>query len=131
MRGNACGLELLLAEGGIAVCRLAGGSAPPDWACGGPLMAWIATASEVTVVCAEDRVPDGIQREAGWRCLSVAGPLDLSLVGILSRLTAVLAEARIPVFALSSFDTDHLLVRAEDLDRAVAALRDAGHRVRE
>ena len=70
-------------------------------------------------------------REVGWRCLSVAGPLDFSLVGVLSGLTAALADARVPVFVLSSFDTDHLLVRAHDLDRAVAALRDAGHTVTE
>ena len=123
------GLELLLIEGRIAVCRLAGGSAQPPWARGGPLTAWIATPGECTVVCAEEQVPEGVQREAGWRCLSVVGPLDLSSVGVLSRLAGVLADARIPVFVLSSYDTDHLLVQADHVDSAVAALRAAGHTV--
>lgn len=65
-------------------------------------------------------------REDGWRAFRVAGTLDFSLTGILAGITAVLAERKIGVFAVSSFDTDYLLVRTGDLERALAAFRESG-----
>ena len=73
------------------------------------------------------RVPAGIRQEGPFRALRVRGPLDFSLVGILARLTETLAAAEIPVLAVSTFDTDYVLVRADDLDRARAALSKTGH----
>jgi uncharacterized protein len=70
-----------------------------------------------------------VRREAGWRCLKVLGPLDFSLTGILAALAAPLAAAGIPVFVVSTFDTDYLMVKAENLDRAGATLSGAGHRI--
>lgn len=75
-------------------------------------------------------MPEGVRVEAGFRRLSVEGPLELSAIGILAALAASLAAARISVLAVSTFDTDHLLVRQGDLDRAVEALSRAGHVVR-
>jgi hypothetical protein len=87
----------------------------------------IRTAAEVTVVCAD--VPDGVRAERGWRALAVEGPLDLALTGVLVSLLEPLAAVGIAIFAISTFDTDHVLVRAARLEEAVAALRGAGHRV--
>jgi hypothetical protein len=67
--------------------------------------------------------------EAGWRALAVQGPLDFGLTGILAALAAPLAAARISIFAVSTYDTDYVLVRDRDLERAVLALREAGHSV--
>jgi hypothetical protein len=67
--------------------------------------------------------------ENGWRALAVEGPLDLSMIGILAAVTAPLAAARIGIFAVSTYDTDYVFVRAQALARALLALRDAGHRV--
>ena len=74
-------------------------------------------------------MPDAVQAQRGYRGLTVRGPLDFSLVGIAAALSRVLAEASISIFMLSTYDTDCLFVRGADLDRAVAALRDAGHAV--
>jgi hypothetical protein len=78
-------------------------------------------------VCAAECVPAEVRCERGWRCLRVAGVIDFSVVGVLSSLTAPLAEAGVSVFAVSTFDTDYLLVKEVDFDRACAALRVHGH----
>ncbi len=82
-----------------------------------------------SLVCRADLAPVGIPVEPGWRALTVAGPLDFALVGVVADLTAPLAGAGISVFILSTYDTDHILVRADSLDRAVATLTAAGHHV--
>lgn len=86
------------------------------------------TEEECSVVCREDAADSlGAQHvERGWRMLRVAGTLDFALTGILSRLTAPLAEAGVPVFALSTFDTDYLLLADREYDKALVALRNAG-----
>ena len=85
---------------------------------------------EISLLCESDRLPAGaIAMEEGWRAFRVAGTLDFSLVGILSSLTAVLAEHKIPVFALSTYDTDYLLVKAAVFDAAAEAFHAAGYQV--
>jgi hypothetical protein len=113
-----------------AVCRLAADAPLPDWAAG-DLVSLTRTGDELSIVCCADCVPDGVRCETGWRVLRVAGVLDFALVGILASLLVPLAEAGISVFALSTFDTDYVLVRETDLARAVQTLREAGHDVRE
>ncbi len=81
------------------------------------------------MVCAREAVPAGVRCEGGFRCLRVAGTLDFALVGVLAALLAPLAAAGVSAFAVSTFDTDYLLVREADLGRAADALRAAGHRV--
>jgi hypothetical protein len=70
-----------------------------------------------------------VARSDGWRAFRVAGTLDFSLVGILAALSKTLADAGVGIFAISTFDTDYILTKAEDFDRALAALRAAGHDV--
>lgn len=86
--------------------------------------------TELSAVCAFDLVPPGTQCEGPWRILAVRGPLDFALTGVMASLATPLADAGVSLFAVSTHDTDYLLVRAADLDRAVAALRAAGHRLR-
>jgi hypothetical protein len=89
---------------------------------------WIArTADELSIVCAEDVDLDSPRCQAGWACLRVVGPLDFELTGILAGIASVLAEGGISLFALSTFDTDYVLVKAGTLPQAVAALREAGY----
>lgn len=85
------------------------------------------TDEELSLVCRSERVPAGARKmEDGWRMFRVEGIVDFSLTGILSRLSSALAEARIGVFAVSTFNTDCILVRTADLDRAREALRRIG-----
>ena len=102
----------------------------PAWAAPeGDLHAVVHSPGELTVVGPANRVPDGVRAERGWRALAVEGPLDLAMTGVLASLAAALAEAGVAIFAVSSFDTDHLLVRSDRLGDAVRALSAAGHRV--
>jgi len=73
--------------------------------------------------------PDTLSREDGWRGFYVEGSLDFSLVGILSRITGTLAEQKIPVFAISTFDTDYILVKEALLDPALSAMQNAGFKI--
>ena len=85
------------------------------------------TGDEVSVVCETGRAPSGPQAcEDGWSALKVLGPLDFSLVGILAGISTMLAEAGIPLFALSTYDTDYILVKEGDLRSAIEALRAGG-----
>jgi hypothetical protein len=120
----------MLLPGLFAVCRL-DADAPQAWAMSGSssIVSITRTPSELSIVCAQELVPDGVRCERDWRCLSVEGPLDFSLTGVLAALLAPLAEAGVSIFALSTFDTDYLLVGAAQLDLAIEALSAAGHRV--
>lgn len=122
---------LTVLPGGYAVCRLpAGAPAPAEiWRTGGDLVSVTATPQETSVVCLETRAPEGATVEGGWRMLEVAGPLDFELTGVLASLTAPLAKAGVSVFALSTYDTDYLLVREAQLVTAADALREVGHDV--
>ncbi|MDO9407046.1 ACT domain-containing protein [Patulibacter sp.] len=117
----------------LQVCRLNHDAPIPSWLprTSSPLTAIVRTDDELSIVCPAAEVPADVRHEGPWRALRVAGPLDFALVGILTRLTAPLAAAGISIFALSTFDTDYVLVRAGDLGAAVGALRDAGHGVRD
>ena len=86
------------------------------------------TDREISVVCPTGHAPtDAPARSDGWRAFRVAGELDFGLTGILAALATTLAEAEIPIFALSTYDTDYILVREECFDAAQKALREAGH----
>jgi hypothetical protein len=122
-------LDLDLAPQRLAICRWPADQALPDWVSRGPFFSVTRTASELSAVCCEEAVPAGTACEGPWRLFAVRGPLDFALVGVLASLAAPLANANVSIFVVSSFDTDHVLVRAADVERAVQALRSAGHRV--
>ena len=121
-------LDLDLLPTTFAVCRLPGGAQIPSWA-RGELCSVTRTPDELSVVCPEGEVPREVRHEGGWRCLAVRGPLAFELTGVLASLATPLAEAGVPIFALSTFDTDYLLVAGGGLEKAFAALDGAGHRV--
>jgi hypothetical protein len=124
-------MRLELLKGTFAVASLAADESLPAWAAGRELLSITRTRAELSIVCQEHLVPAGIVSKRGWRCLQVAGPLDLSLVGVLVSLAEPLARAGIPIFVISTFDTDYLLIHAGDLGRATEALTRAGHQVGE
>ena len=97
-----------------------------DWATSSALYSITRTADELSVVAPSSVIPEGIRREGGWRALQVEGPLELSLTGILASLAVPLAEAGIPIFAISTYDTDLVLVQEKDLNAATDALARSG-----
>lgn len=120
-------MRLALLPGRYAVCRLDPSDAIPNWADGGGFVSISRTPEELSIVCDESRVPDGVRAERGHRCLGVQGPLPFELTGVAASLTAPLAAAGISLLLIATYDTDYVLVREELLDRAVDALRAAGH----
>ena len=121
-------VRLRVLEGEYAVWKIPPEETPPvlDPA---EFLSITRTATELSVVARAYQVPPGFPAEVGWRCLEVEGPLAFDLTGILAAISAPLAVAGIPIFAVSTFDTDYVLVKASDLERAVAALRETGHGV--
>jgi hypothetical protein len=113
--------------GQFAVCRLAPNTSIPEWATSGELTSITRTREELSIVCAEDRVPAGTRCERGYSALRVEGPLAPEMVGVLVSLATPLAGAGIPILAIGTYDTDYVLVRATDLERARDALQRAGH----
>lgn len=124
-------LEMEELRGDYSICRLSSQAVVPDLGVGNEFVSVTRTEDEVSIVCPTSRVPEGCREEGPWRCLKVRGPLDLGLVGVLASLAKPLAEAAIPIFAISTFDTDYLLVTRKDLGRAVDVLRRSGVTVRE
>lgn len=112
-----------------AVVRLEPDADIPPWARNGHFWSVTRSDSELSVVCPQDQVPPAASAERGWCAFEVAGPLDFSLTGVVASLVTPLADAQIPLFVVSTFETDYLLVREHDLDRSVAALTSAGHSV--
>lgn len=114
--------------GRYAVCRLAPDAEVPAWAWGPGFASVTRTAAELSVVCRQAAVPPEVEAERDWVVVHVEGPLDFGLTGVLASLVVPLAEAEIPVFAVSTFDTDYLLVKAVHHKRALAVLG-LNHRV--
>ena len=110
----------------MAVCRLLPEALFPDWARPGDLLAWIRTRDELTVICPERFVPPEVKAERGWRMIQAQGPLDPTMVGVLVAIASPLAQAGVSIYALSTYDTDYVLVKEEALERAVHALGQAG-----
>jgi len=119
-------LPLLILPEKLAVCRLPAEAAQPEWARSGDLLAFVQTRFELTVVCSERFVPPEVVAERGWRAFMVQGPLDFSLIGVLAGIAAPLAEASVSIFAISTYETDYILVRDEALGKAMQALTQAG-----
>jgi hypothetical protein len=122
-------LEIQLLPQHFAMVRLAPDAPIPDWATRGPFFSVSRTAEELSVVTETQNVPGSVQSQAGWRILKVQGPFVLTEVGVLASLASPIAEAGVSLFALSTYDTDYLLIGAEQLEKAASALERAGHRI--
>ncbi len=106
----------------LAIVRLPALSTIPSWVFESDFFSITKTQDELSVVCLEKEVPSGARVERGWKGLKVEGPLDFELTGILSSLAQPLAEAKISIFAISTFDTDYILVKEENLPNAIDIL---------
>jgi hypothetical protein len=117
--------------GTYAICRLPAKDPLPPWA-GKAFTSITRTADELSIVCDERRLPpdlDGLDLRVarGWALLKVHGPFPLDVVGVLASVAKPLAEAEVSLFALSTFDTDYILVKRTYVNQAIAALTLVGH----
>lgn len=122
-------LTLSLLTPDYAVCQLPPDQPLPAWALAGEFWSVTRGVGELSVVCAASQVPDGVPAQAGWAALRLHGPFDFALTGILASVLNPLRDAGVGIFALSTYDTDYVLVPRARLAEAVAALHAAGHTV--
>jgi hypothetical protein len=115
--------------GRFAVCRLSPADAVPAWANGPGFVSITRTDDELSIVCVEAVVPRDTECMRGYVAMRVEGTLAPALVGVLVSLAKPLADAGVPILAIGTHDTDYVLVREADLERAIGALQDAGHEV--
>jgi uncharacterized protein len=122
-------VPLALLSDTLAICRLESTQPVPPWARPGQgeLFSATRTTDELSIIVADSRAPRTAKCERDWRALKVQGPLDFNLVGIIAGLSGTLADAGVSIFALSTYDTDYVMVKQADFRRAVAALRQAGY----
>lgn len=115
----------------LAICRLSPQTALPVWVWSDTRFLSITyTDDELSIVCVAESIPSTlpeVQCEKNWRAIKIQGPLDFALTGILAMLAAPLAAAGISIFALSTFDTDYVLVREQDVLKAQETLEHNGH----
>ena len=121
--------RLSLVPGRLAICRMDASSPVPVWASRGAIVSITRTGDELSIVCDSNAVPEEVPAGRDYVALKVAGPMELSTVGVLAAITGPLARAGISLFAVSTFETDYILVKLADLENAKIALEFAGHSV--
>ncbi len=122
-------LTMKLLKEKFAVCRLDSSQSIPEWIKNSEFYSITKTEDELSVVCDQNNVPSNIKCEKDWRILKVEGPLDFSLIGILAAISKILAEQGISIFAVSTYDTDYILVKQKDTANAVKALVEKGYQI--
>ena len=122
-------LTMKLLRGKYGVCRLDKIDSIPGWAENSDFLSITRTLDELSIVVAEESIPNDIRCEKDWRILKIEGQLDFSLIGILASISTILARNRISIFAISTYDTDYLLLKEEQLDSAIRTLQQYGHHI--
>src|SRR5712692_7262823 len=122
-------LDLSLLPHKYAVCQFHPDKHIPYWALLGDFVSLTRTHEELSIVCQQDYVPGDIEAERGWRCVQVQGAFDFSAAGVHASLAIPLAEADISVLAIATYATDYLLLKEQDVERALLVLEQAGHSI--
>ncbi len=111
-----------------AVCRLDPNGPIPYWALlGDDFISLTRTKVELSVACLQENVPDEVKASRGWRCAKVEGSFSLDQSGVHVSLAIPLAEKGISILSVATYETDHLLIKEEDLEAAIQVLEEAGH----
>ena len=127
MSGKLLTMKLLKEHFGV--CRLGKDEIIPEWLKNSEFYSITKTAEELSIVCSQNCIPSDIKCENNWRSLKVEGPLDFSLIGIMSSISTILAQEKISIFAISTYDTDYILVKDNDIANAVNALSSENYEI--
>ena len=123
-------MQLIALKNKYSIYRFANGSPLPDWIYLSDFYSITKTKDELSVVSVQNDNDTGNSISSkDWRIIKIVGPLDLSLIGIIADISAILKNKSIPIFAVSTFDTDYILVKQKDLESGINALREKGHNV--
>ena len=119
-------MKIMLLENTFAVCRLSPTESIPNWINKNSFWTVSQTLDELSIVCRDDLTPIDIKSERGFRILKIEGPLDFNLTGILCSVIKPLADHKISIFTISTFDTDYILIKENDLESATNILSGYG-----
>ncbi|HYH04808.1 MAG TPA: ACT domain-containing protein [Bacillota bacterium] len=122
-------LTFKVLEHHYGVAKLDSAALLPQWATGGEFVSFTRTSEELSVVCEAERIPSHVTSETQWRILKIEAVLDFALVGILAAVSTILAREAISIFVLSTFNTDYILIKEDNLVKAIAVLLQEGHQV--
>jgi hypothetical protein len=120
-------LKFRLLSGHYAIVRLAPDAPVPDWATKGEFTSITRTADELSIVCPADDLPSDVHSLHRWICLKLEGPFPFSLTGVLLSFIEPLSTRGVPIFAVSTYDTDYVLIQEEFAGAGLNALQEAGH----
>jgi uncharacterized protein len=120
-------LKLTVLRNSLAIAKFSPTESIPPWAFESELFSVTRTSDELSLVVEEKVVPPTVQANRGWRALKINGPLEFTIVGVLHSVTQPLASAGISLFAISTFETDYVLVKIENVEKAIEALKACGH----
>ncbi|MGG7058353.1 ACT domain-containing protein [Clostridium tertium] len=122
-------LNLKLLKDRYSVCRLNRNEEIPKWIFQEEFFSITRTDEELSIVCLQDKIKENIKCEKDWRILKIEGPLDFSLIGILSRISTLMANNDISIFAISTYDTDYILIKEESIKRAIEVLENNNYNI--
>ena len=122
-------LDLSILPELYAVCQMPAKTAVSSWVTTSSFYSVTQTSDEISIVCQSKEVPAGVKAKQNWRMIKIEGPLDFSLTGILASLAVPLANVKISIFAISTFDTDYILVQDKNLPKAIKVLTESGFTV--
>lgn len=122
-------LTLKLLAKTYAVCSLKKDDEIPVWSMIGDFLSITRTEDELSIVCEEKHVPQGMIYEGGWKILKVEGPLDFSLIGILAKISALMSKNNISIFVISTYDTDYILIKEGNINRAIEILKNENYNI--
>jgi hypothetical protein len=121
---------LLVSPDTFAICKMPSNTESSNWRFPDSFYSITHTSEELSLVCLQSQVPEGVHYKGGWRSLKLEGPFDLSSVGVLNSVIEVLAGVGISIFAISTYNTDYVFVMEADLAKTIQVLTQAGHTVR-
>ena len=122
-------LKLNPLKGNYAICKLEADVSSPQWASGGEFHSITRTAHELSIICLHEQIPEQVACQPGWRALKIEGPFDFDEIGVLAAITAPLADARISLLTISTFDTDYIFIQEGNYPQALQILEAAGHKI--
>jgi uncharacterized protein len=124
-------IDFKLLKGDYSIYRLKNNSSIPSWVYDSSFYSVTSTQDELSIVCNTVKITldENIKTDKHWRILKIIGPLDLSLVGIIATISTLLKENKIPIFTVSTFDTDYVLIKNQDLNMTMTALSNAGYKI--
>lgn len=123
------GITLILQKETMAVCRLSPKEQVPEWVHAEPFACITRTSDELSLLLPQAKIPEDWKAERDWRLFKLSGPLDFNLIGILASIANPLALASIPIYALSTYDTDYFMVRAWELEQTCKVLEFEGFKI--